>query len=264
MASSVASSRRARGAADTQAKERRQKIIVAVAGVLLVLLLAVQLPKLMSRGGSSSSPAASAPAAPVTPAAVPDTSATQTAKAYRAVLKQAPRDVFTARQLSAENTLGAVATPAGLHDPFAKPHTSQAAVAPATQKPVTASPLPGTIIVGTPGAGKTTVQGWIVILASIPAAQGADAANSFAAQARKGGVGAVSVLNSSNSKLLRGGYWVVYTGPYNTLAEVSTAADTIHKSGFATAYIRQLVVYKAKPKPAKPAKTKAKKKTTKK
>ena len=122
------------------------------------------------------------------------------------------------RQLTGDNTLGAVATPAGLHDPFAKPHTSQAAVAPATQKPMTASPLPGTIIVGTPGANKVTVQGWIVILASIPTAQGAVAANSFAAQARKAGVGAVSVLNSSNRKPLRGGYWVVYTGPYNTLA----------------------------------------------
>jgi hypothetical protein len=108
-----------------------------------------------------------------------------------------------------------------------------------------------------------TVQGWIVILASIPTAQGADAANAFAAKARKGGVGAVSVLNSSNSKPLRGGYWVVYTGPYNTLAQVSTAADTIHGSGFKTAYIRQLVMYKAKPNsPAK--KTTAKKKTTKK
>jgi hypothetical protein len=261
MASSVASSRRARAAAGKQAKERRQKVMVAVGGVLLLLLLAFQLPKLLSRGGSSSS-AAPATLAPTTPVAVPDATATQTAKAYRTALKQAPRDVFTVRQLSGDNTLGAVATPAGLHDPFAKPHSAQAAIAPPTQRPVSASPLPGTIVIGTPGANKVTVQGWIVILASIPTAQGATAANSFAAQARKGGFGTVSVLNSSNSKPLRGGYWVVYTGPYNTLAQVSTAADTIHGSGFKTAYIRQLVVYKAKP--ATPAKTKTKKKTTKK
>jgi len=258
--SSMASSRRARGAANRQAKERRQKVMVAVGGVLLLLLLAVQLPKLLSRGGSSSRSATQAAVVPAVPTA-PDTTATTTAKAYRAALKKAPHDVFTVRQLSSDNTLGAVATPAGLHDPFAKPHSSQAAIAPPTQKPVTASPLPGTIIVGTPGANKTTVQGWIVILASIPTAQGATAANSFAATARKGGFGAVSVLNSSNSKPLRGGYWVVYTGPYNTLAQVSTAADTIHGSGFKTAYIRQLVMYKAKPATAKTA---TKKKTTKK
>jgi len=257
MSSSMASSRRARGAANQQAKERRQKLMVAVGGVLLLLLLAVQLPKLLSRGGSSSSSGTPAAVVPVTPA-VPDTTATMATKAYRAALKQAPHDVFTVRQLSSDNTLGAVATPAGLHDPFAKPHTSQAAIAPPTQKPVAASPLPGTIIVGTPGANKVTVQGWIVILASIPTAQGATAANSFAATARKGGFGAVSVLNSSNSKPLRGGYWVVYTGPYNTLAQVSTAADTIHGSGFKTAYIRQLVMYKAKPATAKHKVTKKK------
>ena len=263
MSSSMASSRRARGAADHQAKERRQKVIVAVAGVLLLVVLAVQLPKLLSHGGSSSSSSAPAAVVPTTPVAVPDTGAAQTAKAYRNALKQSPHDVFTVRRLSTENTLGAVSTPAGLHDPFAKPHSTQAAVAPPTQKPVSASPLPGTIIVGTPGANKITVQGWIVILASIPTAQGADAANAFAAQARKAGFGAVSVLNSSNRKPLRGGYWVVYTGPYNTLAEVSTVADTIHSSGFKTAYIRQLVMYKAKPAPPK-TKAKPKKKTIKK
>jgi hypothetical protein len=261
MSSSMASSRRARGAANRQAKERRQKVMVAVGGVLLLLLLAVQLPKLLSRGGSSSSSGTPVAVVPATATAAPGTTARQTANAYRAALKQAPRDIFTVRRQSSDNTLGAVATPAGLHDPFAEPHTSQAAIAPPTQKPVTASPLPGTIIVGTPGANKTTVQGWIVILASIPTAQGATAANSFAATARKGGIGAVSVLNSSNSKPLRGGYWVVYTGPYNTLAQVSTAADTIHGSGFKTAYIRQLVMYKAKPAAAehKPTKKKTKK-----
>lgn len=261
MASSMASSRRARGAADQQAKERRQKLMVAGLGVLLLLLLVFQLPKLLSRGGSSARSVTPAATLPTTPVVVSAGTTAQSTKAYRAALKQAPHDVFTARRLSSDNTLGAVATPAGLHDPFAKPHSAQAAVAPATQKPVTASPLPGTIVVGTPGANKTTVAGWIVILASIPTAQGADAANSFAAQARKAGFGAVSVLNSSTKKPLRGGYWVVYTGPYNTLAQVSTAADTIHSSGFKTAYIRQLVMYKAKP--AAPAKTKAKKKTAK-
>ena len=260
MASSMASSRRARGAKNKQAKERRQKLMVAGLGGLLLILLVFQLPKLLSRGGSSSHSSTPATVVPTTPVVVPTTSDIQGAKAYRAALKQAPHDVFTVRQLSSDNTRGAVATPAGLHDPFAKPHSAQAAIAPATQKPVTASPLPGTIIVGTPGATKITVAGWIVILASIPTAQGADAANSFAAQARKAGFGTVAVLNSSNRKPLRGGYWVVYTGPYNTLAQVSTFADTIHSSGFKTAYIRQLVMYKAKPAPAH---TKAKKKTKK-
>jgi SPOR domain len=259
MSSSMASTRRARAAAaGNQAKEKRQKVIAAVGGVLLLLLLVLEVPKMLNRTSGSSS-SSSAPAVVTTaPTVAPDTTATAS-KAYKAALKQPPHDVFTQRQVSADATLGAVATPAGLHDPFAKPHSSQAAIAPAAAKPVSASPLPGTIVVGTPGAGKVTVQGWIVILASIPTAQGAEAANSFAAQARKAGIGAVSVLNSSNRKPLRGGYWVVYTGPYNTLAEVSTAVDAIH-AGFKTAYIRQLVMYKAKPAPVK---HKSKKKTKK-
>jgi hypothetical protein len=55
------------------------------------------------------------------------------------------------------------------------------------------------------------------------------------------------VLNSSNRRPLRGGFWVVYTGPYTGLAQVSAAADHVHKSGFTSAYIRELIVYKAKP-----------------
>jgi hypothetical protein len=45
---------------------------------------------------------------------------------------------------------------------------------------------------------------------------------------------------------LRGGYWVVYTGPYPGLSAVNTAAKHVHGSGFGDAYIRELVVYKSK------------------
>ena len=109
-----------------------------------------------------------------------------------------------------------------------------------------ANVIPGTIVIGKPGAGRVAVKGWIVILASIPTGNGEDAATSFAAQARKRSIGTVSVLNSSNKRPLRGGYWVVYTGPYNTLAQVSVAASQVHGSGFTSAYIRELIVYKKK------------------
>ena len=103
-------------------------------------------------------------------------------------------------------------------------------MAPATQKPVTASPLPGTIIVGTPGANKVTVQGRIVILASIRPHR-ARSRRTLCRPSPPSRLGAVSVLDSSNRKPLRGGYWVVYAGPYNTLSEVSAASDTIHGPG---------------------------------
>ena len=107
------------------------------------------------------------------------------------------------------------------------------------------SQLPGKIVIGTPGAGRVAVNGWIVILASIPTGQRASARpTAFAAGARQG-LGPVSVLNSSNRRPLRGGYWVVYTGPYGTLTAVTSLVGSPRK-GFRTAYIRELIVYKAK------------------
>jgi hypothetical protein len=245
--------RRSRVAAQKQAaKQKRQVYLVAGLCLVLVAMLLFELPKILK---SSSSPA---PVVPTPTAATADTA--KTSAALRAALKQPPRDVFTPTTVGSPTTLGSVATPPGLHDPFAKPSTSEAAVAPVVATTAPKIPqLPGKIVLGTPGAGKVAVSGWIVILASIPTAAGQSSATSFAKQAEKAGIGATSVLNSSNRRPLRGGFWVVYTGPFGSLTEVSAAADNVHKSGFSSAYIRELVVYKAKPKPAAKHKTPKKK-----
>ncbi|HET7130133.1 MAG TPA: hypothetical protein VFJ93_13755 [Gaiellaceae bacterium] len=231
------------------AKERRQLILVGGLCLLLVAVLMFELPKLLKSSGSSSSSSASAVAPTTAPAVL---TRTIDSKALKAALKQPPRDVFAAQPTGSPTTLGSVATPTGLHDPFASPSTSEASVAPvAPTTPIQVPQLPGKIVLGTPGRGKVAVAGWIVILASIPTAAGQSSATSFAKSAGKAGLGAISVLNSSNRRPLRGGFWVVYTGPYTSLPQVSAAADNVHKSGFSSAYIRELIVYKAKPAPAK-------------
>jgi hypothetical protein len=241
------------------AKQKRQVYLVAGLCVVLVVMLMFELPKFLK---SSSSPSTAAPA---TPAVLPTsaTPAAETAKpsaALRALLKQPPHDVFAQSNVGSPTTLGSVATPPGLHDPFAAPSTSEAAVAPVVQTTAPKVPqLPGKIVLGTPGPGKVADTGWIVILASIPTEAGQSSATSFAAQAEKAGIGSTSVLNSSNRRPLRGGFWVVYTGPFTSLTQVSAAADNVHKSGFSGAYIRELIVYKAKPKPAAKPKTKKQK-----
>jgi hypothetical protein len=239
--------RRTRVAAQQRAaKERRQVFLVGGLCLLLVAVLAFELPKVLKSSSSTSS--SSAPAVTTTPVVAPTATKVNASKAYKAALKQPPRDVFTGRQIGSQTTLGSVATPPGLHDPFASPSSSEATVAPvAPTVPVKVPQLPGKIILGTPGAGKVAVTGWIVILASIPTAAGQSSATSFAKTASKSGIGSISVLNSSNRRPLRGGFWVVYTGPFTTLTQVSAAADNVHKSGFTSAYIRELVVYKAKP-----------------
>ena len=225
--------------------------------LLLVALLAFELPKLLKSSSSSSSSPPAAPVVPTAPTAVSAAEETKATKAYKAALKQPPKDVFAMQTIGSPTTLGSVATPPGLHDPFASPATSEATVAPASPVSTVKVPqLPGKIVLGTPGAGKVAVTGWIVILASIPTAAGESSATSFAKTAGKAGLGKISVLNSSNRRPLRGGFWVVYTGPFTSLTQVSSAADNVHKSGFTNAYIRELIVYKAKP----AAKTKSKKK----
>lgn len=256
MTSTAARRTRAKAAAQQRvAKERRQRYMAIGLVVLLVIVLAFEVPKLMKAGGSSSS--STAPPVVATPAPVAATLDRAQSKALKALLKQPPRDVFTVQGAGSPTTLGSVATPPGLHDPFASPDSSEASVAPVTPTVPPKTPqLPGKIVLGTPGAGKVAVAGWIVILASIPTAAGQTSATSFAKSAGKAGLGKVSILNSSNRKPLRGGFWVVYTGPFASLTQVSSAADNVHRSGFSNAYIRELIVYKAKPAAKTTTKTK--------
>jgi hypothetical protein len=252
MASTTVSGRRAKAHAARQAaKERRQKIMIVVMLVLLVAVLAYEIPNLMHRGSSGGSSTAAPPpvSIPTTPpVATPGTSSAPAgSRALKAALKHKPHDLFAKSIVQgAPSTLGSIPNPPGLHDPFARPGSPESVPGPASPKPVTASPLPSTIVIGKPGAGRVAVSGWIVILASIPTGQGQSAANLFASSARHKNIGTVSVLNSSNRRPLRGGYWVVYTGPYPTLPKVNQAANHVHSSGFTTAYIRQLIVYKKK------------------
>ena len=123
---------------------------------------------------------------------------------------------------------------AGGPDPF------KASASPPFARPAAA--LPQQIVIGRPGGHRVAKRGWIVILASIPTRNGRGAPCASRSGARRS-VGGLSVLNSSNRRPLRGGYWVVYTGPYSTLGEVSQRAGAIHAAGYRTAYIRELVSY---------------------
>jgi hypothetical protein len=223
MASAAAMKRR--GSANNAriaAKQRRQKILVVVLVAALAVILAWEVPHLRARSSGSSS--AAVPAAPA--AAAP---------------RHVPRhvsgngaDPFAPKSLSNGD---ADAVSGGGPDPFTgSPGSSWSAA----NSPVA---LPKQIVIGQPGGHRVAKRGWIVILASIPTRNGRSAALSFARGARRS-VGGVSVLNSSNRRPLRGGYWVVYKGPYSTLAAVSQRAGNIHAAGYRTAYIRELISYR--------------------
>jgi len=230
MASTAVAKRRVSAhAARAAAKQRRQKIVVAVLGVLLVGLLAYEVPhtlKLLK--GNSSTPAPTA-SAPVT---APRQKATTLPRGA------AGRDPFAARSLPNGDPRAAAA---GGPDPFTSPAAARAT--PSAPAVSTTTALPKRIVIGHPGAGRVATHGWIVILASIPTGSGRGDAERFARSARAN-VGSLSILNSSHRRPLRGGYWVVYSGPYATLSTVSRRAGDVHAAGYRTAYIRELITYR--------------------
>jgi hypothetical protein len=213
-----------------EAKRQRQKVIVIALLVVLAIVFAYEIPHTLHLVGGSS-PSSSA-GATTTPAAAPP--------APRSIPSRfrSSGDPFIAQALSDGDPQMAGET--GGHDPFAQPGSGSAAAAPA--QPVS-SPLPKQIVIGTPGGHRHAYRGWIVILASIPTGEGRGSALRFANGA-SGNVGSLQILNSSNRRPLRGGYWVVYTGPFNTLAQVSQRADSVHAAGYPDAYVRELIVYR--------------------
>ena len=57
------------------------------------------------------------------------------------------------------------------------------------------------------------------------------------------GFGSLAVLDSSTRKPLRAGYYVVYTGPFASLAAVQRSAAHVHAFGYRTAYVREILRY---------------------
>ena len=214
---------RRRGSANNAriaAKQRRQKILVVVLAAVLAALLAYEVPHLLKRSSGNSS---AVPAAAI--ASIPKKPLSRHGGGGGV-------DPFAPQPLP-DGDAHAVA--GGGPDPFNASSSSSAAISTAA--------LPSRIVIGTPGGHRVAKHGWIVILASIPTGNGRSAALRFAHGARRT-VGGLSVLNSSNRRPLRGGYWVVYSGPYSTLAAVSRRAGNIHAAGYRSAYIRELISYR--------------------
>ena len=64
--------------------------------------------------------------------------------------------------------------------------------------------------------------GWTIVLLSVPKNRGRDEAVAIAQQARTRGLRQVGVLDSSAFASLRPGYWMTFTGKYETEAEATS------------------------------------------
>jgi hypothetical protein len=104
----------------------------------------------------------------------------------------------------------------------------------------TASTLPSE----TPSAGAagwpSAEDGWTIVLASFPQAEGRRAAALKAREARRRGLRRVGVLDSSSYASLRPGYWVVFTGIYTSEPEATSDLERARRVA-RTADVRRIV-----------------------
>ena len=101
--------------------------------------------------------------------------------------------------------------------------------------------LPKKIVIGSPGAGRKARHGWIVILASIPSGQGRRA-NGFAEAGRRPRLGP----SRCSTRRTRAAARRLLGRLHRALPDSRRGQDSaghVHSVGYATAYVRELIVY---------------------
>ena len=115
--------------------------------------------------------------------------------------------------------------------PTAPPPTTP----PPTTPPPPTQPEPGQIREWPAGT-----EGWTVVLANLPEASGRAPATAKAKEASDAGLPDVGVLLSADFSSLHPGYYVVFSGIYQTKGEADAALANVRASGFDAAYSRQI------------------------
>lgn len=153
---------------------------------------------------------------------------------------------------SLDSTTGVVPTiPTTISiDTFTTPSTITLPTVPSTTS--TSFTTTGTTTSPTTTTGSTTTgtgtiiswpsgkNGYTVVLRSTPTSQGRGPAESAARQAINAGLPQVGILNSSDHSSLNPGYYVTFTGVYDTQAQAASALPNARSKGFPTAYVRRV------------------------
>jgi hypothetical protein len=119
-------------------------------------------------------------------------------------------------------------------EPTAPATTAASPPATTNRPPATAPPRPATL------AWPQGRRGWTIVLLSVPKPNGRAGAEARAADARRKGVPNVGILDSSRFASLHPGYFVVFSGVFDSEAEATSALPRT-RSAFPLAYGRQVV-----------------------
>jgi len=82
--------------------------------------------------------------------------------------------------------------------------------------------------------------GFTIVLASLPASGGRGPATKKAKEASNAGLTDVGVISSGDFSSLHPGYYVIFSGIYQSNAEAQTAVEGAKAAGFPQAYPRQI------------------------
>jgi hypothetical protein len=132
-----------------------------------------------------------------------------------------------------QGTVGGSVTTVGPTGPETGPTPTTASPAPAPPSPP--PPAPGAIAAWPAGQN-----GYTVVLNSVPTSSGRDAAVRQAKAALKAGLTEVGVLDSSLYSSLHPGYYVVFSGVFDSSTQAQSALAAAHSSGYPSAYARPI------------------------
>jgi hypothetical protein len=116
------------------------------------------------------------------------------------------------------------------------PETSATPTTPSPAPPPPPPPPAPASVIAWP-AGQN---GYTVVLSSVPTSSGRDAAVRLARAALKAGLNDVGILDSSRYSSLHPGYYVVFSGVFDSPAQAQSALAAAHSGGYPSAYARPI------------------------
>jgi membrane protein implicated in regulation of membrane protease activity len=120
------------------------------------------------------------------------------------------------------------------------PTTSTSSTTTGTTTSSTTTTSPTTTGTGTIISWPSGKNGYTIIVRSTPTSQGRGPAESAAHQAINAGLPQVGILNSSDYSSMNPGYYVTFTGVYDTQSQAQSALPNARSKGFPTAYVRRV------------------------
>ena len=148
----------------------------------------------------------------------------------------ATRDSGKGKTLVATTTQGTVGGTVTTVGPTG-PGSTTVSTTPPTTAPTSTSPPPPANQLTTWPAG---TNGYTVVLNSVPTSGGRAHAEQLAKAALKAGLTNVGVLDSSRYSSLHPGYYVVFSGVFNSLAAAQGALTSARSGGYPSAYARAI------------------------